>query len=555
MQPAWREETGDSPGRGRWRQHTWVPRDPWGLASVAWGLRSCGVGRLGDERRLTCPGAHLVASLEMAAAAAHRPSWVPLLRLRPGGGGVGRGASGAAKTGRTCGTRGPGCLGSPSPGEGRLFRGWDGCGRRDAWHLQAHKYRRRSGGRRRARAGGAPEDEPGSMTVTWTTWVPTPSEVQFGLQPSGPLPLRAQGTFSPFVDGGILRRKLYIHRVTLRGLLPGVQYVYRCGSAQGWSRRFRFRALKNGPHWSPRLAVYGDLGADNPKALPRLRRDTQQGMYDAVLHVGDFAYNMDQDNARIGDKFMRLIEPVAASLPYMTCPGNHEERYNFSNYKARFNMPGDSEGLWYSWDLGPAHIISFSTEVYFFLHYGRHLVERQFHWLESDLQKANQNRAARPWIITMGHRPMYCSNADLDDCTWHESKVRKGLRGRFYGLEDLFYKYGVDLQLWAHEHSYERLWPIYNYQVFNGSQEKPYTNPRGPVHIITGSAGCEERLTPFSLFPRPWSALRVKEYGYTRLHILNGTHTHLQQVSDDQDGKIVDDIWVVRPLLGRMMYL
>uniref|UniRef100_A0A8C0S2S4 Purple acid phosphatase N-terminal domain-containing protein n=1 Tax=Canis lupus familiaris TaxID=9615 RepID=A0A8C0S2S4_CANLF len=127
-------------------------------------------------------------------------------------------------------------------------------------------------------------DEPGSMTVTWTTWVPTRSEVQFGLQLTGPLPLRAQGTFSPFVDGGVLRRKFYIHRVTL-GLLPGVQYVYRCGSSRGWSRRFRFRALKNGPHWSPRLAVFGDLGADNPKALPRLRRDTQQGMYDAVLHV------------------------------------------------------------------------------------------------------------------------------------------------------------------------------------------------------------------------------------------------------------------------------
>lgn len=63
--------------------------------------------------------------------------------------------------------------------------------------------------------------------------------------------------------------------------------VYRCGSTQGWSRRFRFRALKNGPHWSPRLAVFGDLGADNPRALPRLRRDTQQGMYDAVLHVGE----------------------------------------------------------------------------------------------------------------------------------------------------------------------------------------------------------------------------------------------------------------------------
>ncbi|XP_006901183.1 PREDICTED: iron/zinc purple acid phosphatase-like protein-like [Elephantulus edwardii] len=398
-------------------------------------------------------------------------------------------------------------------------------------------------------------DEPGTMTVTWTTWTPTRSEVQFGRQLAGPLLLRALGTASPFVDGGILRRKLYIHRVTLRGLLPGVQYVYRCGSAQGWSRRFRFRTLKKGPHWSPHLVVFGDLGVDNPKALPRLRRDIQQGMYDALLHVGDFAYNMDEDNARVGDKFMRLIEPVAASLPYMTCPGNHEERYNFSNYKARFSMPGNTEGLWYSWDLGPAHIISFSTEVYFFLHYGYQLVEKQFRWLESDLQKANHNRAVRPWIITMGHRPMYCSNADLDDCTRHESKVRKGLFGRLYGLEDLFYRYGVDLQLWAHEHSYERLWPIYDYQVYNGSRATPYTNPRGPVHIITGSAGCEERLTSFSLFPRPWSAVRVKEYGYTRLHILNGTHVHIQQVSDDQDGKIVDDFWMVRPLHNRMMYL
>ncbi|XP_044523339.1 acid phosphatase type 7 [Gracilinanus agilis] len=397
--------------------------------------------------------------------------------------------------------------------------------------------------------------EPGCMTVTWTTWVPAASEVQFGMQLGGTLPLRAQGTSSLFVDGGILRRKLYMHRVTLRGLLPGAHYAYRCGSAQGWSRRFRFRALQPGPNWSPRLAIFGDMGAENPQALPRLRRETQQGLYDVVLHVGDFAYNMDQDNARVGDTFMRLIEPVAASVPYMTCPGNHEERYNFSNYRARFSMPGDTEGLWYSWDLGPAHIISFSTEVYFFLHYGRHLIQKQFRWLERDLQKANENRASRPWIITMGHRPMYCSNADLDDCTRHESKVRKGLSGGRYGLEDLFYKYGVDLQLWAHEHSYERLWPIYDYQVYNGSRESPYTNPRGPIHIITGSAGCEEMLTPFTPFPRPWSAVRVKEYGFTRLHILNGTHLHLQQVSDDQDGKIVDDVWLVRPRQGRRTYL
>lgn len=57
-----------------------------------------------------------------------------------------------------------------------------------------------------------------------------------------------------------------------------------------------------------------------------------------------------------------------------------------------------------------------------------------------------------------------------------------------FALEPLLYKYGVDLALWAHEHSYERLWPIYNRTVMNGSLENPYTNPKAPVHVTTGSA-------------------------------------------------------------------
>ena len=31
-----------------------------------------------------------------------------------------------------------------------------------------------------------------------------------------------------------------------------------------------------------------------------------------------------------GDK----VEPVASMVPYMTCPGNHEWHYNFSNYRS-----------------------------------------------------------------------------------------------------------------------------------------------------------------------------------------------------------------------------
>ncbi|XP_042296608.1 acid phosphatase type 7 [Sceloporus undulatus] len=390
--------------------------------------------------------------------------------------------------------------------------------------------------------------EPTSMTVTWTTFDRAKSIVIFGQDPGEAFSHMAKGSATRFVDGGKLGRAMFIHRVTLRGLVPGQRYAYRCGSEQGWSRPYTFRALLNTTTWSPRFAVFGDMGLLNPQSLPRLQRETTLGLYDMVLHVGDFAYDFDTNNALVGDAFMRKIEAVAALVPYMTCPGNHEEKYNFSNYRNRFSMPGNTESLWYSWDIGPAHIISFSTEVYFYLEYGRELVAKQFQWLEQDLQEATkpEQRKECPWIITMGHRPMYCSNNDKDDCTQHESIVRCGLDSHQYGLEDLFYKYGVDLELWAHEHSYERLWPLYNYKVYNGSTEAPYTNPGAPVHIITGSAGCQERLDPFVPEPRDWSAVRIEDYGYTRMQILNRTHLWLEQVSDDKNGKVMDRIWLIK---------
>ncbi|XP_018432420.1 PREDICTED: acid phosphatase type 7 [Nanorana parkeri] len=391
--------------------------------------------------------------------------------------------------------------------------------------------------------------QPASMTVTWTTFSWTSSVVEFSPLPGPPsFNLTTYGETTLFVDGGPMKRKIFIHQVTLNNLIPGQRYAYHCGSSLGWSPQFYFRALWNDPSWSPRLAVFGDMGNENAQSLSRLQKETQMDMYDAILHVGDFAYDMDKDNARVGDEFMRQIESVAAYVPYMTCPGNHEEAYNFSNYRMRFSMPGDTEGLWYSWDLGPAHIISFSTEVYFYLKYGQELVAEQFKWLQRDLQEATSKarRSERPWIITMAHRPMYCTNFNSDDCAKVNSTTRTGLPGGQYALEELFYKYGVDLEIWAHEHSYERLWPVYDNKVYNGSTDAPYTNPRAPVHITTGSAGCNERLDPFFPLYREWSAVRIEDYGYTRIHISNRTHIHIQQVSDDQNGQIVDDIWLIK---------
>jgi len=113
-------------------------------------------------------------------------------------------------------------------------------------------------------------------------------------------------------------------------------------------------------------------------------------------------------------------------------------------------------------------------------------------------------------------------------------------------METLLHKYGVDIYLSAHEHSYERLWPVYQGQVYNGSAQAPYTNPRAPVHIIAGSAGCKEGLEDFGGNNADWSAFRSSTYGFARMNVYNSTHLHWEQVLDDSNGSILDELWLIR---------
>eukprot|EP00095_Tigriopus_kingsejongensis_P003965 maker-scaffold79_size400133-snap-gene-3.16 protein:Tk03965 transcript:maker-scaffold79_size400133-snap-gene-3.16-mRNA-1 annotation:"iron zinc purple acid phosphatase-like protein" len=402
------------------------------------------------------------------------------------------------------------------------------------------------------------KEDPSQFIVTWSTWNDTVSLVKYGKE-FAELNLLAEGSSSLFVDGGQEKRHQYIHRVTLENLGgPNEVFGYQVGSEQAWSTIFAFRTLRSDPDWSPIIAIFGDMGKDNARSLPRLEQEVQEGMYDLVFHVGDFAYDMEEDNARIGDDFMNEIESIAAYVPYMTCPGNHDEAYNFSNYKARFSMPGDAESMYYSFNLGPVHFISISTEFYFFLEYGTEMVANQFEWLVQDLKDANQpeNRAERPWIIVIAHRPMYCSNSITDDdCIFVDSRIRVGLElgtDYVFGLEQLFFHNNVDLYLAGHQHSYERMFPILNYTTVNGpDEEEPFTNPKAPVHLTTGAAGNEGGQAPFDNQQPARTVFRTEDYGYARLYAHNGTHLEIEQVSVDlasfsaKDGAVVDQFWLI----------
>lgn len=53
-------------------------------------------------------------------------------------------------------------------------------------------------------------------------------------------------------------------------------------------------------------------------------------------------------------------------------------------------MPGDSEGLWYSFNIGPVHFVAIETEAYYFMNYGIKQMVKQFEWLDKDLEEANK---------------------------------------------------------------------------------------------------------------------------------------------------------------------
>lgn len=134
-------------------------------------------------------------------------------------------------------------------------------------------------------------DTPTEMIITWSTLSdPGESTVEFGISKLDEF--RATGNRTKFVDAGPSKLTQFIHRVVLTGLTPGQRYNYHCGSDSGWSDLFYFQAMRNDSAWLPHLAIYGDLGSDNAQSMSRLQKEVQMGVYDAIVHVGDFAYDM-----------------------------------------------------------------------------------------------------------------------------------------------------------------------------------------------------------------------------------------------------------------------
>ncbi len=163
--------------------------------------------------------------------------------------------------------------------------------------------------------------------------------------------------------------------------------------------------------------------------------------------------------------------------------GNHDVEYVnlLSEYLSYFNLTKE----FYSFNYGNAHFVVMSTEL---LDEDEPRYEEQLNFLQSDLSKASSDPNVG-WIIVYFHKLTYASQVVTLDGSLHD-RAEPALQ-TFHQL--LFDKYDVDLVLQAHNHIYERSYPL-RYNKLNGPfitsfNMSNYSNPNGPVFVTVGTAG------------------------------------------------------------------
>lgn len=286
------------------------------------------------------------------------------------------------------------------------------------------------------------------------------------------------------------------------------------------SKNFIFTsAPDNQPNRMTKIATLADQGTFmllGFAAQAKLESMKNELEIDVSTVIGDLSYaglstefshlniSKEDEFERVWDLYGIQSQAVASTMPWMVTNGNHERFYNFSAYRNRYTMPwknsqGSEDNFWYSYNYGNVHWVSISSE--------HDLTDGSIQktWLETDL--INVDRSVTPWVVLAIHKPMYTTVS--------------GAPGGYADLlEDITYKYNINLFLCGHMHAYERVHPVYqgnvtclpNHHLSNDQGVDVYTcghgdKGQGPVQVVQGNAGGMQAVR--WEYPVPlWSAKR-----------------------------------------------
>ena len=216
--------------------------------------------------------------------------------------------------------------------------------------------------------------------------------------------------------------------------------------------------------------------------------------YDGLVHVGDFAYDIENENGARGDNYFNKITPLVTQVPYLVVAGNHEWYDNIRLFNYRFKMPGAKTQF-----ANNVYLFKLNNILFAFVNYD--LVLRTdpdsyipvMRYLDAEFAKYQSDGSVR-WRVVVSHRPIYCGLFNRTDCTVNLYALKP--------FEELYRKYKVDVRLESHEHIYERIKLLSNNMTVlpltqkntNMSQVTEVTNPSEQLAIICGLAGNIENL-------------------------------------------------------------
>jgi phosphatidylserine/phosphatidylglycerophosphate/cardiolipin synthase-like enzyme/regulation of enolase protein 1 (concanavalin A-like superfamily) len=339
-----------------------------------------------------------------------------------------------------------------------------------------------------------------SVAVVWATREAGPATVRYGLaSTTSRTTVSATSRLVTAAETG-LAFDYYQHSAKLSGLTADTTFAYQPfvnGTAAATETTFKTAPADGSGSIS--FIAFGDSGtgsAEQRQLADVMSRDT----FDFAVHVGDIAYG---NSGGTGDAtyatYQSYLFDIYNWLPskaFVPVEGNHDSRASNNNGKAYldvFELPRngasasfpDHAERYYSFDNGPVHFVALDTE-YTFLDPVRQA--EQLRWLEADLQSTTQ-----PWTIAVLHRAPYSSGGE------HGSSL--DVRAAF---GPLFERYGVDLVLTGHEHTYERTIPI---------RESANTSDSFVPYVVTGGGGAP-------LYPSAtstWTAFSASTYEYAKI--------------------------------------
>jgi predicted phosphodiesterase len=220
------------------------------------------------------------------------------------------------------------------------------------------------------------------------------------------------------------------------------------------------------------IAAVGDWACNNN--TQNTVKNIVENKPELVLALGDLSYQRD------ADCWFDIIAPIDNITTVVR--GDHDNDRRMDSYKQHFNMTSD----FYSFDRGGVHLLVMSTETPYEMN------SDQYVFVKQDLEDVSTNSDIHS-IIVAYHQPAYTSPTSCEGCS-----PRVMLRDVYHPMFDM---YGVDLVLQAHDHNYERSYPIlYNKEDSNNpvivdDNENNYnystSNPHGIIFATVGTGGGE----------------------------------------------------------------